>query len=70
MIRAAEERELRKQEAGKAAAVSGSKAAVMNVDVRIAFSRIEYKTFAEAQANAVNRIADGDPLWLNIKFNG
>lgn len=69
MIRAEQERE-RIKETGKSAAAPKSKAAVMNIDVRIALSRTEYKTFTEAQANAIGRIVDGDPLWLNIKFNG
>ena len=70
MIRAEQDRERQKEEPGKASTATKSKAAVMNIDVRIVLSRIEYKTFAEAQANAISRVADGEPLWLNIKFNG
>lgn len=70
IIRAAEERDRQKEDAGKVPAAPKPRSAVMNVDVRIVLSRTEYKTFTEAQANAVNRIADGEPLWLNIKFNG
>ncbi len=70
MIRASEERERQKESSGKAAAATKSKAAVMNVGVRIALSRNEYKTFAEAQMNVVSHIVDGEPLWLNIKFSG
>jgi hypothetical protein len=73
LIRAGEERRERERQAegvAGAAGASKARAAVMNVDVKAVFTRNEYKTFAEAQSNAVNRIADGDPLWLNIKFNG
>ncbi len=70
MIRAEQERERRKEDAAKVSPDAKSKAAVMNVDVRVVLSRSEYKTFAEAQLNAVTRVADGEPLWLNIKFNG
>ncbi len=70
MIRAGEERTRLSEEAAKVSAVPKPKAAVMNVDVRIALTRNEHKTFAEAQTNSVARIADGEPLWLNIKFNG
>jgi len=40
----------------------------MNVDVQIVLSKGEYKTFAEAKAAAAQRIVDGEPLWLYIKF--
>lgn len=43
---------------------------VMNVDVQMVLTRLEYKTFAEAKPFAINRIADGDPVWLYVKFNG
>lgn len=42
--------------------------AVMNVDVQIVLSKAEHKTFAEAKVAAANRIVDGEPLWLYIKF--
>ncbi|MBA3352016.1 MAG: hypothetical protein H0U23_06250 [Blastocatellia bacterium] len=42
--------------------------AVMNVDVQMALSKAEYKTFAEAKAAEAKKIVDGDPLWLYIKF--
>lgn len=70
MIRAEQERERLKEDARKVSPDPKSKVAVMNVDVRVALSRTEYKTFAEAQSNAITRVADGEPLWLNIKFNG
>ncbi len=42
----------------------------MNVDVQIALTRAEYRTFAEAKPNAVARVTDGEPLWLFVKFKG
>ncbi len=69
MIRAAAERD-RQTELARKAAIPKPKPAVMNVDVRVVFSQNEYKTFAEAQADAVDRIADGEPLWLYIQFRG
>ncbi len=42
--------------------------AVMNVDVQMALSKAEYKTFAEAKAAEAKKIVDGEPLWLYIKF--
>lgn len=69
MIREAAERD-RQRELARSAAIPKPKPAVVNVDVRAVFSRIEYKTFGEAQANAVDRIADGEPLWLYVKFRG
>ena len=44
--------------------------AVMNVDVQIALSKTEHKTFAEAKAAEAQKIVDGEPLWLYIKFRG
>ena len=44
--------------------------AVMNVDVQLVLAKLEYKTFAAAKPFATTRVADGDPLWLYIKFNG
>lgn len=71
LIQASAERERQKEaQAGKVPAAVKTRSAVMNVDVRIVLTRNEYKSFAEAQSNAVGRIADGEPLWLNIKFNG
>ena len=69
LIRASEERERQKEESGRVAAVK-TRATVMNTDVRMVLSRDEYKTFAEAQAKPINRVADGEPIWLNLKFNG
>ena len=44
------------------------KPAVMNVDVQIALSRSDLKTFAEAKAAEVKKLVDGEPLWLYAKF--
>ena len=44
------------------------KPAVMNVDVQIALSKSEHKTFAEAKAAEVKKLVDGEPLWLYVKF--
>lgn len=44
------------------------KPAVMNVDVQIALSKADYKTFAEAKAAEVKKVVDGEPLWLYLKF--
>lgn len=51
-------------------AIPKPKAAVMNVDVQVALAKTEHNSFAEAKPKAVNRISDGDVLWLYIKFNG
>ena len=69
LIREAAERD-RRNVLERLAAIPRPKAATMNVDVRAVFSRNEHNTFAEAQADAIDRIADGDPVWLYIKFNG
>ena len=46
------------------------KPSVMNVDVQLVLTKLEYKDFATAKPFNVTRIADGDPLWLYFKFNG
>jgi hypothetical protein len=66
-IEASEERE--KQE-NAANALPKTKPAKMNVDVQMALSQADHKTFAEAQKDAAATVADGDTLWLYIKFNG
>lgn len=38
--------------------------------VEIVLATKDYNSFAEAKPNAVNRIVDGDHLWLYIKFDG
>jgi len=67
-IRASEERDRRDTETE--AALPVPKAARMNVDVQSVLAAKEYKTFAEAKANALGRVADGDPIWLYLKFSG
>jgi hypothetical protein len=42
----------------------------MNVDVQMVLAKSELKNFAEAKAATVASIADGDPVWLFVKFNG
>lgn len=44
------------------------KPAVMNVDVQIVLSKSDVKTFAQAKAAEANRVADGEPLWMYVKF--
>lgn len=46
------------------------KPAIMNVDVQMALTKLEYKTFAAAKPFSVTSVADGDPLWLYVRFNG
>ena len=67
MIEATKEREERGQGEGT---LPTPKAAVMNVDVQIVLSGKDFKTFAEAKPNALNRVVDGTPLWLYVKFKG
>lgn len=42
----------------------------MNVDVQMVLTSTDRKDFADAKMAAVTKVADGDPLWLYIKFNG
>lgn len=44
------------------------KPAVMNVDVQIALTKTEQKSFADAKAVEIRKVVDGDPLWLHVKF--
>ena len=67
-LRAEEERE--KAEKAKSGNQRAAKPAVMDVDVQMTLTKLDYKTFAEAKPNAATRLADGDPLWLYVKFNG
>ncbi len=60
------EEDKRREEAGLAP--KRPKPAVMNVDVQAVLAKAEYKDFNEAKANAVTKIADGEPLWLYVKF--
>jgi len=64
------ERELRQLEESKNGTPAEVKPAVMNVDVQMALTKLEYKNFAEAKPNTVKEITDGDNLWLYVKFNG
>ena len=63
-------RERRQLENEQNTATPETKPAVMNVDVQIALTKLEYKNFAEAKPNITKEIADGDDLWLFVRFNG
>ena len=69
MIKADEERQNPRKETKQVPAPVVPRP-VTNVDVQMALTKNEYKTFAEAKPNAVATFADGDPAWLYIKFNG
>lgn len=64
------ERERRQLEASQGIPTPEVKAAVMNVDVQMALTKLEYKNFTEAKPNIIKEITDGDDLWLYVKFNG
>ncbi len=64
------EAELRAADPGSNKEAVEPKKAVMNVDVQMALTKLEYKTFAEAKSNITKEITDGDDLWLYVKFNG
>lgn len=66
-IKASEERE-HDQRLDAESKLPVPKPAVMNVDVQVALSKAEYKTFAEAKAAEAKKIVDGEPLWLYVKF--
>jgi hypothetical protein len=42
----------------------------VNTGVEMVLTKEEYKNFDEAKAHSVNRVVDGDLLWLYIKFRG
>jgi len=77
-MRRAQERmdQLRKAEAEREgrseneSALPKPKAARMNVDVRMTLSTKDHKAFDEAAAQSAEKLADGDSLFLYIKFNG
>ncbi len=62
------EEDRRRKEAGLP--TKNPKPAVMNVDVQAVVSKADAKNFAEAKPQAAVKVADGDPLWLYVKFNG
>ena len=68
-IKASEERE-HDQSLERASALPIPKKAVMNVDVQMALSKAEHKTFAEAKAAEAKKLVDGEPLWMYVKFKG
>ncbi|MGH9947783.1 MAG: hypothetical protein ACRD6X_11330 [Pyrinomonadaceae bacterium] len=69
-VRSAEQREKAKQEAEGITSAVKPKPAIMNVDVQMALAGAEYPNFTDAKQHVVTRVADGEPLWLYIKFNG
>ncbi len=72
-IQASEKAEAeRKREAdpNKANSLPIPKKAVMNVDVQAVLAKGDHKTFAEAKIKQAKAVADGDDLWLYLKFNG
>ncbi|MDM7920960.1 MAG: hypothetical protein QUS14_01565, partial [Pyrinomonadaceae bacterium] len=71
-LRKADEERQKSQDAEDIAAIAvpKPKAAVMNVDVQSVLVKQDARSFAEAKPNAVKDVADGDPLWLYVKFNG
>ena len=70
-VRADEARRRNQPEnANDPSALPKPKPAVMNVNVQTVLTKSEYKSFAEAKPNAIAQVADGDPLWLYVKFNG
>lgn len=68
-IHADEARRNQNGDLNNASVIPKPKPAVMNVNVQTVLAKSEYKTFDEAKPNAVTHIADGDPLWLYVKFN-
>ncbi|MEP7150029.1 MAG: hypothetical protein ABI857_14210, partial [Acidobacteriota bacterium] len=66
-IKASKDRE-HDRRLNEAGALPVPKPAVLNVDVQMVLSKAEYKTFAEARAAEAKKIADGEPLWLYVKF--
>jgi len=67
-IRAEEERNRRREEELNGPALPKPRPAVMNVDVQGIVTTHEFKGFAEAKMKAATQIADGDDLWLYLKF--
>lgn len=68
----AERRRQQQEEAelAKRDAVPRPRAAVMNVNVQMALTTQEAKTFDEAKAKAAKRVRDGETLWMHLKFQG
>lgn len=64
------EAERRQSEVNEKTSLPAFYPAAMNVDVQLALTKLEYKNFAEAKPNIAVQVADGDPAWLFVKFNG
>ncbi len=69
-VRAEDEKERRRNAADPESVLPRPKAARMNVDVQSVLSAREYKTFGEAKLHPLTSVADGEPLWLYLKFSG
>lgn len=65
-IRTDEKERRRAEERGES--VPLPKPAVMNSDVQGILTSRDFKSFAEAKSAAVDRVADGENLWLYLKF--
>jgi hypothetical protein len=65
-IKAASDREKGVTNADKSAA----KLPVINVDVQMVLTRLEYPNFVAAKPNPAAKILDGESLWMYVKFNG
>ncbi len=66
----AEAERKREAEANKGNTLPVPKNAVMNVDVQALLAKGDHQTFAEAKTKQAKSVADGDDLWLYLKFNG
>ncbi len=62
------EAETRQLEANNKASLSAFYPAVMNVDVQLVLTKLDSKNFAEAKLKVATQIADGDPVFLFVKF--
>ncbi|MCA1589594.1 MAG: hypothetical protein LC734_04235, partial [Acidobacteria bacterium] len=69
-IRAEEDRRRRERGEIDPSAPPKPKVAAMNVDVQAVLSKADHPNFALAKTRTAVRVADGDPLWLYLKFNG
>lgn len=67
-IEADEKRQRELEESRSSTALPKPKPAVLNQDVRIVLANRDVRSFAEASNNQVKKIADGESLWLYVKF--
>jgi len=59
-----------RQKAERGEGTTAKKVPVMNVDVQMVLSPGEYPNFLAAKPNPALKIADGEPLWMYVRFNG